>query len=241
MTLPPPPPGILDGASLFLDLDGTLVEFADTPDGIDICDGLRGLLRDLAGRLDGRLAVISGRGLDDLAGRLDLPALAIAGSHGAEWRRPDGRERQEGPSERVLDATLEAREFAADRGLIVEAKPTAVALHFRSRPQLEGEVDRFAARSARRHGLNVQKGAMVRELRAPGPNKGDVVRLFMSEAPFRNGRPVMAGDDFTDEDAFAAVNELGGASVLVGDERATAAQFRLADVTAVKRWLAGAA
>ena len=239
MVMMPPPPQLPADASLFLDLDGTLVEFAVSPDGIDVCDQLRALLKDLQSRLDGRVAVISGRALADLASHLELPDLAIAGSHGAERRHADGRVESGEIPRSIAEATAEAAAFADDHQLIAEEKPMGVALHFRSRPALEQTVDRFASQSAERHGLTVQKGAMVRELRAPGRNKGDVVRLYMGEAPFDAGRPVMVGDDVTDEDAFEAVNALGGMSVLVGPARTSRAQFRLPDVDSVKRWLAG--
>lgn len=238
MSLAPPPLDLLTGASLFLDLDGTLVEFAVSPDGIDVCDELRALLRDVQDRLGGRVAVISGRSLADLAGHLRLPDLAIAGSHGAERRLSDGRVDSGEIPDSIAAATAEAAAFAVDHQLITEPKPLGVALHFRCQPSLEATVDRFAIQSAERHGLSVQKGAMVRELRAPGRNKGDVVRLYMSEAPFNSGRPVMVGDDATDEDAFEAVNNLGGASILAGPERPTQARYRLPNVTAVKQWLA---
>ena len=241
MPLAPPPPGLLADASLFLDLDGTLVEFALAPDGIAVCDDLRGLLHGLQSRLGGRLAVISGRALADLAAHLDLPGLAIAGSHGAERRHADGRVESGDVPASIAGATAEAVAFARDHELIAEAKPMGVAVHFRARPALEDAVERFAAQSAERHGLTVQKGAMVRELRAPGRTKGDVVRLFMDEPPFAGGRPVMVGDDITDEDAFAAVNSLGGTSILVGPDRPTRATYRLGDVAAVKAWLAAAA
>lgn len=241
MTILPPPPQLPANASLFLDLDGTLVEFAMSPDGIDVCDQLRALLKSLQSRLGGRLAVISGRALADLADHLSLPDLAIAGSHGAERRHADGRVESGDMPASIANAIAEAAAFADEHRLIAEEKPTGVAVHFRTRPALEETVDRFAARSAARHGLTVQKGAMVRELRAPGRNKGDVVRLYMGETPFNAGRPVMVGDDATDEFAFEAVNALGGVSVLVGPARATHAQFRLPDVDAVKQWLAGRA
>ena len=235
--LPAPPTALLDGASLFLDLDGTLVDFAMTPDGIDVCDNLRSLLRHLQCDLDGRVAVISGRALADLDAHLDLRNLALSGSHGLERQHSDGRKDVSKQPESVPAAIAETSAFAAHHDLIAEPKPGGVALHFRTKPGLEAAVDRFVAGSADRHGLVVQKGAMVRELRAPGPNKGDVVRQFMAEAPFNEGRPVVLGDDLTDEDAFRAAAELGGAGILVGPDRPSAAAFRLPDVAAVKSWL----
>lgn len=240
MTLPAPPSALLDGASLFLDLDGTLVDFAMTPDGIEVCDNLRGLLRHLQSTLDKRVAVISGRAMADLEGHLNLPGLALSGSHGLERQHADGREEATELPQSLAAATADAHAFAADHKLIVEPKPGGVALHYRETPELEDIVERFMTSSAARHGLMVQKGSMVRELRAPGRNKGDVVRQFMTEAPFNEGVPVVLGDDITDEDAFRAAGDLGGAGVLVGPDRSTAATYRLPDVAAVKSWLGAA-
>lgn len=237
MTLPTPPGALLADASLFLDLDGTLVDFAMTPDGIEVCDNLRNLLRSLQDRLDGRVAVISGRALADLDSHLNLGNLALSGSHGLERRHANGRTESAKPLACVSEATADIDAFASDHDLIAEPKPGGVALHFRTRPELEETVDQFMAARAGHHGLTLQKGAMVRELRAPGRNKGDVVRQFMAEEPFITGRPVFLGDDLTDEDAFVAARELGGTGILVGADRATAATYALPDVAAVKSWL----
>ena len=240
MTLSSPPSALVDGASLFLDLDGTLVDFAMTPDGIEVCDNLRGLLRELQSRLDGRVAVISGRALDDLEAHLELNNLALSGSHGLERRHANGHLEADDPPASVSAATAEAEAFAAGHQLIVEPKPGGIAVHFRGKPELEQAVDRFMADTADRHGLVLQKGSMVRELRAPGRNKGDVVRQFMSEPPFNQGRPVVLGDDLTDEDAFRTAAGIGGVGILVGPDRPTAASYRLPDVAAVKSWLGAA-
>lgn len=237
--LPLPPRDLLDDASLFLDLDGTLVDFAATPDGIHVGEPLRDLLADLLDRLGGRVAVISGRSLDDLSGHLSLEGLPLAGSHGMERHGADGvRSRADIPSS-VHEARLAAQAFASREGLHAESKPAGVALHFRDRPEAAEAVDSFMTALAGQHGLLVQRGSMVRELRPAGDHKGDVVRAFMGEPPFRSGRPVVVGDDFTDEDAFAAALALGGSAILVGDERPTHARYRLPTVAAVKDWLKG--
>ena len=238
-TIPVPPDALLDGASLFLDLDGTLVDFAPTPDKIQVGENLRLLLVSLYGRLEGRLAVISGRSLEDLASHLEIDSLPMAGSHGLERRAGNGDAEAARVPDSVHEAIAEAVDFADRCGLLVEPKPAGVAIHFRDNPDAEVTVDAFVVDAAGRHGLLVQKGAMVRELRAPGRDKGDVVRAFMAEPPFNSGRPVVVGDDLTDEDAFAAARELGGIGVLVGDERDTRAQYRLPNVAAVREWLKG--
>jgi trehalose 6-phosphate phosphatase len=240
--IPPPPPSLLEGAALFLDFDGTLVELADAPDAIRVPGELPGLLQTLAERLEGRLAIVSGRALADLDGHLFCPGVAMSGSHGLELRLGDGTAR---PVERppALDAARdEIRRFAAAaEGLLVEEKPASVALHFRRAPEREGEVAAFAARLAGRSGLVVQHGKMVAELRPFGADKGDALKALMREPAFAGARPLFMGDDLTDEHAFEAAAELGGAGVLVGPRRETAARYRLGGVAEVARWLKAAA
>jgi trehalose 6-phosphate phosphatase len=74
-------------------------------------------------------------------------------------------------------------------------------------------------------------------LKTPGASKGTALKAFMEEAPFKDGVPVMLGDDLTDEDGFRAATELGGFGVLVGPPRETAARYGLTGVTAVLDWL----
>lgn len=238
MILPPPPP-LADTSALFLDLDGTLIDFADDPGDIVIEDALRGLLGHLARRLEGRLAIISGRSLADLDRHLGIPGLAMGGSHGLEWRHADGRTDPFPPHPTLAAAAREAAAFAAARGLTLEAKTAGVAIHYRAMPDAELEVTAFAADAARRHGLVVQAGAMVRELRPGGRDKGDIIHAFMAEQPFASGSPVMVGDDLTDEHAFAAALALGGTAVLAGPQRETHAPWRLPNVAAVRAWLMG--
>ena len=95
-------------------------------------------------------------------------------------------------------------------------------------------------RLARDHDLTVQLGDMVVELRAPGPNKADATTAFMAEPPFAGRVPVFVGDDFTDEDGFAAAQRLGGYGVVVGQRRPTRARYALGGASAPpgSDWLA---
>jgi trehalose 6-phosphate phosphatase len=238
----PPPPLPSEGAALFLDFDGTLVELAEAPDAIAVPGELAGLLERLALRLAGRLAIVSGRALADLDRHVRIPAVAMSGSHGLELRLADGRQvAAERPS--ALDqAGREIARFAAEReGLLVEEKPASVALHFRRAPEHEGEVDALVDGLAERTGLVVQRGKMVAELRPAGADKGDALRALLREPAFAAARPWFVGDDLTDEHAFAAAAELGGAGVLVGPPRTTAARYRLDGVAEVAAWLRAAA
>lgn len=241
--LPPPPPDLLDGAALFLDFDGTLVELADTPDGVSIPTELAPMLERLRRKLNGRLAIISGRSLADLKGHLPLHGIAFSGSHGLELQLADGT-RLPLSVPLGLDAMCDAVEqFAAQigGGLLVERKPAGIALHYRLAPDQAERVEAFMAGLAKKTGFALQRGAMVAELRAHGATKGDALKAFMTEPPFGNARPVFVGDDLTDEDGFAEAAALGGAGVLVGPPRDTAARYQLESVKAVADWLRSAA
>jgi trehalose 6-phosphate phosphatase len=238
----PPPLSLLDGAALFLDFDGTLVELAETPDSIRVPGALRPLLERLERRLEGRLALVSGRAIADLDRHVGLPGFTVSGSHGLELRRADGSLSAPAPVASLGDARSAIAAFAVDRpGLLVEEKPASIALHYRRAPEREAEVAAFIAGLAARTGLAVQLGKMVAELRPAGPTKGDAVRALMAEPGFAGARPVVVGDDLTDEDAFEAAASLGGGGVLVGPPRPTAASWRLDDVASVARWLRRAA
>lgn len=237
--LPAPPRDLLLGASLFLDFDGTLVALADRPDAVEVPGSLHGLLSRLGERLDGRLAIVSGRDVATLRTRFGLSSVPIAGSHGSEYSlKPGTIERAEAP-ESLADVAAAFEDLAAtDDGLLVERKPLGVCLHYRRAPEQEKACHALADRLAERHGLHFQRGKMMAELRSGDEHKGSAIRQLMSLAPFRDGAPVFLGDDVTDEDGFRAVAALGGHGIAVGPPRATAAAHRLDDVAAVHHWLA---
>ena len=63
--------------------------------------------------------------------------------------------------------------------------------------------------------------------------------MFEGRPAMAGTMPVFVGDDITDETGFEAACALGGAGILVGPMRLTAAAYRLADPAATRRWLAG--
>ncbi len=242
MVLASPPLSLLDGAALFLDFDGTLVELAERPDAIRVPPALGGLLRRLGERLDGRLALVSGRSISDLEIYLECSGLAVSGSHGLELRLRDGSHVPLAVRHDLSEARERVATLAGETpGLLVEDKPFGVALHYRQAPHAEQRVVGTLAELAERIGLTLQQGKMVAELRPPGADKGDAIRAFMLQPDFAGARPLFVGDDLTDEDAFQAAAELGGGGILVGPERETAARWRLDDVSAVSAWLSEAA
>ena len=245
MTLPAPPT-LPDDAALFLDFDGTLVELAQTPDAVKTAPNLLAMLGALADRLEGRLAIVSGRSVRELREQFGIGKLAIAGSHGQEISLVPGQiaapERDPG----IDRAEAELRTFAQSRpGLLVESKPFGVGLHYR---QANGDADADACRAiadrlAEKYGLAIQHGKMVAESRGHidkdmPADKGGAIGAFMQKPPFKGAMPVFVGDDVTDEDGFKAVLETNGLAILVGDRQPSRAEYGLANVAAVHRWLA---
>jgi trehalose 6-phosphate phosphatase len=224
--------------ALFLDFDGTLVDFAATPEGVEVSEELRDLLTGLSLKFGGAMALISGRSIESLDNLLMLPELAVAGGHGAEWRWPGGaRECLQVQSHEFSRVTEQLCAFADAQGLIMENKSHSVALHFRQRPEQEQVIDRFIEEQiAHQHGLRVIYGNCVREVQPAGVDKGIAVARFMRELPYRNRIPCYLGDDTTDEDAFAWVNGHQGTSIKVGDG-ASCATHRLASTVEVLDYL----
>lgn len=204
--------------ALFLDVDGTLLEFAARPDAVRVDDGLRRLLDRAADALDGALALVSGRSLAQLDELFAPRRWPAAGLHGAERRDAAGG-LHPGHAASLPAGLLTALRQIAGRhpGLVVEDKGRAAALHYRAAPALGTELGEAVAELALAHvDLAVQPGACVFELKPGGASKAHAIQAFMGEPPFRGRVPLVAGDDLTDLPAFAAVEALGGVSVAVG-------------------------
>lgn len=237
-----PPATLLRGASLLLDFDGTLVELADRPDAVIVEKRLRDLLDRLGQRLPGRLALISGRAASQVRALIGVSGLAVSGSHGLEIHWPDGRISAAGrPAS--LDIVLERLDrFASTHpGVLVERKPLSVALHYRMAPDAALACHDLAGSLAAETGMMIQTGKMMVELRPGGHDKGSALRTLMATPPMAGTIPVFLGDDDTDEPAMVAAAALGGAGILVGASRPSAARYRLDSVGAVIDWLDAAA
>jgi trehalose 6-phosphate phosphatase len=163
----------------------------------------------------------------------------IAGIHGFE-RRLRGDVVRAGDDFARVEAAAEDAQALIDSGAIdarIEDKVAGLAFHFRHAPSAAETVRSAAEYLAERHGLAVLEGKMVVELTLGVRNKGDALAAFMAEAPFLGRTPLAVGDDLTDEDAFAAAQSAGGAGILVGAARSSAARHVLPDAAAVARWL----
>lgn len=233
----PPPPG--PDWAMFLDIDGTLIDLAPSPDAVIVPASLRDNLASLH-QLVRAVALVSGRALyqvDALFAPLILPA---SGQHGAELRLE--RELAESPPLPAIRAVVPAlHRFAADHhGILVEDKGDSVAVHYRAAPTLAEEVEAVTRRLVGDSpDVEVLPARMAFDIKPRGVSKGRAIAWFMRQAPFAGRVPVFVGDDHTDESGFAAVNELGGHSIRVGDERESNARFSLGSAAAVREWVAG--
>ena len=224
--------------SLFLDFDGTLVAIAPTHDAIEVPPDMAGGLETLSQRLDGRVALVSGRSLDNLAGHLGPCAVAQAGSHGIDRRLADGSRIGSEAVALPGDVAAALEEFVGGHAeLTLETKPHGAALHYRAAPSLEEQVLAHARKVADEAGMVTKRGKFVVELVRPGADKGGAVDAFMEEAAFSGTKPVFIGDDVTDEDGFAAANRRGGFAIAVGERPTQNARYRLATPADVRDWL----
>lgn len=236
------PPAARPDWAYFLDVDGTLIDIADTPDAVQVDAALLDLIARLHRASGGAVALVSGRAVADLQRRLGRLRLPLAGQHGLERRDAAGKLHLQRPSasRRAIKAAL-APVLARHPGLLLEDKGLALALHYRRAPHLAAYALRLMARlaAAAGPGLELQRGKRVAELKPAGVDKGTAVTAYLAEAPFKGRRPVFVGDDLNDEHAFAEVNRLRGVSIKVG-RGASCARYRLRDVAAVRTWLMAA-
>lgn len=235
------PPPLADHHALFLDIDGTLIEIALEPEQVSVPIQLVDLLARCRAKLDGALALVTGRRIADIDRLFPDLAIDAAGQHGIEQRRADGSVEAPPAPPWLADLHEKARAFAAARpGLLFEPKRFGAGIHYRKAPEHAEDVVRFfeAARARIGEQALIQPGKMVLELRLAGIDKGVALVRLMETPPYRGRVPIALGDDVTDEAMFLRAARLDGFGVKIGAGESAAA-FRLDDVAAVRRWLAG--
>ena len=237
LILPP-----MQRASLLLDLDGTLLDIAPTPDAVVVPPGLPDALRALRAALGGALAVVTGRPIAQVDALLPGVPYAVAGEHGGAIRHaPDAAVVRavlpDPPVEWIIEA---ATIVAAHPGALLEQKQRGFVLHYRavpeSGPALEQAVRRLIAPGLDR--FTLLPALMAWEVRPRGVDKGSAVQSLAAEAPFAGRLPIFVGDDVTDEDGMAAARALGGAGLRVDEWFGSAAGVRAWLASSVGAWSA---
>ncbi|PEG34849.1 trehalose-phosphatase [Mycolicibacterium agri] len=233
--------------AVLLDFDGTLSEIVSDPGAATMLAGAAGILESFAACCP--VAVVSGRGLDDIRSRVGISGVWYAGSHGFELMSPDGsRHVNDAGAEAVHDlagATAELRTaLAGIQGLTIEDKRFSVAVHYRNTaPENVDAVVAAVRGAAQRHKLRVTGGRKVVELRPDVDwDKGKAVEWILDRIDGADPLlPIYIGDDVTDEDAFDAIRHKGiGVAVSAAEsgDRRSAARFTLDGPAAVCQFLA---
>jgi trehalose 6-phosphate phosphatase len=235
-------PLLAPDSALFLDIDGTLIEFVPRPEDARVPEALRDTLDRLRRALDGALAVVSGRALADVD-RLFAPLqLAAAGQHGAELRMTStGRAQVFASLQTARRAVLAAAApyLATHPGLRAEDKGLSIAFHYRGAESDAAGLREVLADAVARQGnaLQLLDGHLCFDVRSQSEHKGTVVERFMVSAPFKGRVPVYIGDAGTDEDGFAAAVGQGGRAIRIGAPRPSRATECLDDPAALRAWL----
>jgi trehalose 6-phosphate phosphatase len=232
-------PKVGKNSALFLDIDGTLLDMARTPDAVVVPGELKQALVRLYDELDGALAFVSGRSLVAVD-RLFAPLkTAAVGCHGAEVRGTDGNLRA--MADPIPNPVRMIFRGLAERhpGTVLEDKVYALALHYRLAPEarasLEAAMEKHASLFAAEK-IAIQQGKAVIDAKPLGIDKGAGVRALLRQPPFQGRVPVFGGDDTTDLDVFHILPELGGQGFSVGGALQGAA-FEFPSPRAVREWL----
>lgn len=224
-------------AALLLDLDGTLLDIAPTPDSVVVPPALLTTLRSLRAALGDALAVVSGRPIEQIESLLQAVPYAVAGEHGAAIRHAPGAavERPDLPA--LPAGWLEQAGLVAAGipGVLLERKAHGFVLHYRLAPA-SGPALHQALLSILGHdaaAFTLMPAHMAWEVKPNAADKGRAVHRLMARPPFAGRVPVYVGDDVTDEDGMRAARQLGGTGLRVQDH--------FGDAAGVRGWLSALA
>jgi trehalose 6-phosphate phosphatase len=235
---------------LFLDYDGTLADLAPTPAHITPKAEVVDLVSDLAHHSRIRLAVVSGRRLNDLKKLLPVSGIVLAGTYGVEMRTPQGETLHRVDFDAIRPALMDLRLrwqrlIGAHPHFFLEDKGWALALHARFAPDQEaacvlGKAEPMAIRTASAGPFRVLGGHKFLEIGPRHADKGMTVKYLLDRYPWPHALPLYLGDDDKDEAAFEVVRRHGGVALMIGKEpRETQADGLLASPRAVREWLRG--
>jgi trehalose 6-phosphate phosphatase len=236
---------VIDGidfrtSAVLLDVDGTLLDLADTPHSVQVPQRLKQALKTLEFRSGGATSFVSGRSMADLDLLFAPLRLAAVAGHGAELRAPAGSVSQRYQAAIPSDLRRRLLQFGeTHEGVIVEDKGYSLALHYRLVPRWGASVHEAVVAVCADYpqfALDVLAGKSVVEVKPTGFNKGTGIRELMKCLPFRGRRPIFVGDDVTDEAAFAVLPEFDGLGFSVGRELPGVAGFFQAP-SDVRAWL----
>jgi trehalose 6-phosphate phosphatase len=227
--------------AILLDIDGTILDLAPSPQQVWVPPGLRQTLARLDKLTGGALALVSGRALHDIDLIFSPLQLAAIGGHGAELRAVAGDKplRRAEPLSSALKRKL-AGISELGPGILVEDKGYSLALHYRLAPDKADAVRMAIGRICAdipQGSVEMLPGKLVLEIKPAGVNKAEAVCDLMSYAPFADRNPIFIGDDTTDEPVFGVISQFGGLGFSVG-RVAAAVNGHFDKPESVRAWLA---
>ncbi len=233
--------------AIFLDYDGTLTPIVSHPEDAWLSESMRQTLRSLTARVP--VAILSGRDLDDVRGRVYVDGIVYAGSHGFDIAAAGGLRRELGAAYLpVLDEVETELREALDEipGAQLERKHFSVAAHYRNVNEKDASRVGLAveAVAAEHRELRRMDGKKVYELLPDIDwNKGKAVLWLLETLGLgdQNALPIYIGDDRTDEDAFRALEKRGVGIIVSEHLQVTAASYSLKNPTEVEEFLAALA
>jgi trehalose 6-phosphate phosphatase len=236
---------------LFLDYDGTLVEFTRTPDILKPDVKLITLIRALAAKKRIRLAIVSGRRLKDIQTLLPVQGIYVAATYGIEVQTPDGERIQREDYAQVrpyLEQLKPQWEEIIDRrkGFFLEDKGWALAVHARFASEKEATRVISTLQQTLDQELITDEYRLIKykrflEISSAKAHKGKTVSFLLNSFPLPSARLVYIGDDNNDSEAFETIHLFGGVAISVaqyfGYIRSAGGDYVLKSPKAVRRWL----
>jgi trehalose 6-phosphate phosphatase len=232
----------------FLDYDGTLADFAPTPEIVEPDPELIHILRRLSQQVGIRLTLISGRMLSQVRILVPLDHIYVAGTYGVEVLLPGGEVIQRVDLDAIRPVLLHVKSgwgglVQGLEGFFIEDKNWAVALHAKfaegnTADRVLAQADEIARQEMQGEGLQLLGGHRFLEISPTLAHKGKTVAWLLDKFPLREALLVYLGDDDKDEQAYAVIHASGGACVLVGRPRGESqADYNLEGPADVRSWL----
>jgi trehalose 6-phosphate phosphatase len=236
---------------LFLDYDGTLVNFTRTPDIISPNPNVIDLVRQLAASSRLRVAIVSGRRLKDLQTLLPVKGIFIAGTYGVELQTPSGDKVQRAEYEDLRPYLERIKPHWEEiinghKNFFLEDKGWSLALHARFARENDAKMVISSLQHTLDQDLITDEYRLIKhnrflEVSTAVAHKGKAVSYLLRTYPMPGARLLYIGDDDNDSEAFDTIHSFGGVAVSVkqyfGYVRCTGGDYVMKSPKAVRRWL----
>ena len=188
-----------------LDYDGTLVDFAPTPELAVPTSKLLRLLSALTNDPANTVAIVSGRGKNVLQEWFGGLPVILSAEHGQFLRLPGSQWRATAPTPGSWKAAVRDQAVittATLPGSFLEEKETSICVHYRQSPgpAAERAIQELRTKLANKN-LTFLPGSKVLEIRKSGTSKAAAIRQCVRA---KHDFIIIAGDDVTDESMFTA-------------------------------------